>query len=171
MTLRSPRAQRIADKQRTQRILFAIVLLLLIAAGAYFAYGAIRQRAQAPAADTGGGEGENLTITGSGLQFQDLKIGSGADVKNGDKVSVHYTGWLQDGKKFDSSVDRNEPFEFTVGQGQVIPGWDEGLQGMKVGGKRKLIIPPQLAYGATGAGGVIPPNATLTFEVELLAIK
>jgi FKBP-type peptidyl-prolyl cis-trans isomerase FkpA len=105
------------------------------------------------------------------LQYQDLVVGSGVEAKAGDLVSVHYTGWLDDGAKFDSSLDRGQPFEFTLGLGKVIQGWDEGVAGMKVGGKRKLIIPPDLAYGASGAGAVIPPNATLTFDVELLEIK
>jgi FKBP-type peptidyl-prolyl cis-trans isomerase len=110
----------------------------------------------------------------SGLRYVDLKEGTGAEVKKGDTVDVHYTGWLFNdekvGKKFDSSVDRNMPFTFTVGKG-VIQGWSEGVAGMKVGGKRKLIIPPDLAYGAKGAGDAIPPNATLLFEVEVLKIK
>ena len=106
-----------------------------------------------------------------GLKYEDLKVGEGAQPKTGQKVQVHYTGWLTSGKKFDSSVDRGQPFEFVLGQGQVIKGWDEGVATMKVGGKRKLTIPPDLAYGARGAGGVIPPNATLVFDVELLAIK
>jgi FKBP-type peptidyl-prolyl cis-trans isomerase FkpA len=109
--------------------------------------------------------------TPSGLKYEDLKVGTGAEAKAGQTVSVHYTGWLMDGKKFDSSVDRKQPFEFPLGMGRVIKGWDEGVQGMKVGGKRKLTIPPGLGYGARGAGGAIPPNATLIFDVELLGIK
>ena len=109
-------------------------------------------------------------MTDSGLKYEDLVEGDGAVAAAGQKVSVHYTGWLTDGSKFDSSVDRDQPFEFALGAGMVIRGWDEGVAGMKVGGKRKLTIPPQLGYGASGAGGVIPPNATLVFEVELLDI-
>jgi peptidylprolyl isomerase len=112
----------------------------------------------------------------SGLQTKDIKVGTGASPKPGQICVMHYTGWLYQngvkGKKFDSSVDRGEPFEFAIGQRQVIPGWDQGVATMKVGGKRALIIPPELAYGARGAGGgLIPPNATLMFEVELLAVK
>jgi len=109
-------------------------------------------------------------MTDSGLKYEDLVDGDGDLAAPGQMVSVHYTGWLTDGTKFDSSVDRNDPFSFPLGAGRVIRGWDEGVAGMKVGGKRKLTIPPQLGYGAQGAGGVIPPNATLVFEVELLKI-
>ncbi len=108
--------------------------------------------------------------TPSGLTIEDLVPGTGAAAAAGHSVTVHYTGWLSSGSKFDSSKDRNDPFVFHLGAGQVIRGWDEGVQGMLVGGKRKLTIPPELGYGARGAGGVIPPNATLVFEVELLAI-
>ena len=113
--------------------------------------------------------------TPSGLKIIDTQPGTGASPKTGQTCVMHYTGWLYEnatkGKKFDSSVDRNEPFAFKIGVGQVIAGWDEGVSTMKVGGKRTLIIPPELGYGARGAGGVIPPNATLIFDVELLDIK
>ena len=112
----------------------------------------------------------SITTTASGLQIEEIKLGDGDSAAAGQFVSVHYTGWLTDGTKFDSSKDRNEPFDFPLGQRNVIAGWDEGVQGMRVGGIRKLTIPPQLGYGARGAGGVIPPNATLVFEVELLDI-
>lgn len=109
-------------------------------------------------------------MTDSGLKYDDMIEGEGAVAAAGQRVVVHYTGWLTDGRKFDSSLDRNDPFTFSLGAGQVIRGWDEGVQGMRIGGKRKLTIPPQLGYGARGAGGVIPPNAILVFEVELLEI-
>jgi len=108
--------------------------------------------------------------TPSGLIVEDINIGEGAAAAAGQKVTVHYTGWLTNGAKFDSSKDRNDPFVFPLGGGRVIKGWDEGVPGMKVGGKRKLTIPPALGYGARGAGSVIPPNATLVFEVELLGV-
>jgi len=113
--------------------------------------------------------------TPSGLQITDIKVGTGASPKTGQTCVMHYTGWLyvngQKGQKFDSSVDRGQPFDFPIGTGRVIKGWDEGVASMKVGGKRALVIPPELGYGARGAGGVIPPNATLLFEVELLDVK
>jgi FKBP-type peptidyl-prolyl cis-trans isomerase len=112
-----------------------------------------------------------MTTSESGLQYEDLQEGTGAVAKSGDTVEVHYTGWLRNGTKFDSSLDRGRPFSFRLGAGQVIKGWDEGVAGMKVGGKRKLTIPPDLGYGARGAGGVIPPNAELIFDVELIRIK
>ncbi|KXK06477.1 MAG: FKBP-type peptidyl-prolyl cis-trans isomerase [Ignavibacteriaceae bacterium] len=118
-----------------------------------------------------GMEEKKLTSTKSGLNYIDITEGTGRSPKPGDTVIVHYTGRFPDGVKFDSSIDRGEPFRFVIGQGQVIPGWDEGIMSMKTGGKRKLIIPPHLAYGESGAGGVIPPNATLEFEVELIEIK
>jgi FKBP-type peptidyl-prolyl cis-trans isomerase FkpA len=117
----------------------------------------------------------SMTMTSSGLQYEDLVVGEGDEAAAGHYVSVHYTGWLQqpdgsEGEKFDSSVDRDEPFEFALGAGHVIQGWDQGVQGMKVGGKRRLVIPSSLGYGPQGAGGVIPPHATLIFDVELLGV-
>jgi FKBP-type peptidyl-prolyl cis-trans isomerase FkpA len=116
----------------------------------------------------------SFVTTASGLQYQDTHVGEGAEATKGSHVTVHYTGWLynngEQGAKFDSSRDRNDPFEFGLGAGMVIKGWDEGVQGMKIGGQRTLIIPAALGYGARGAGGVIPPNATLKFDVELLAV-
>jgi peptidylprolyl isomerase len=116
-----------------------------------------------------------MTKTASGLQFEDTRAGDGASPKTGQTCVMHYTGWLWEngakGKKFDSSHDRNKPFSFAIGQGRVIKGWDEGVASMKIGGARTLLIPPDLGYGARGAGGAIPPNATLLFEVELLGIQ
>jgi FKBP-type peptidyl-prolyl cis-trans isomerase FkpA len=117
----------------------------------------------------------SITTTNSGLQYEDTVVGNGDEAKAGQQVTVHYTGWLRNddgsqGAKFDSSKDRNDPFQFSLGAGHVIQGWDEGVQGMKVGGARRLIIPASLGYGARGAGGAIPPNATLIFDVELLAV-
>src|SRR5688500_17196405 len=111
-----------------------------------------------------------MTTTKSGLQYRDEKVGEGASPRVGQRVNVHYTGTLADGSKFDSSRDRNSPFQFTLGVGEVISGWDEGVAGMRVGGRRTLVIPGHLGYGSRGAGGVIPPNATLIFDVELLGV-
>ncbi|HEY7990500.1 MAG TPA: FKBP-type peptidyl-prolyl cis-trans isomerase [Stellaceae bacterium] len=140
--------------------------------GALLAIALIAAPAIAPAAAQT--VGKTMT-TASGLTITDTKVGEGASPRTGQTCVMHYTGWLYEngakGKKFDSSVDRGQPFEFTIGVGQVIKGWDEGVATMKVGGKRTLIIPPALGYGARGAGGVIPPNATLIFDVELLDVK
>ncbi|MDD2270916.1 MAG: FKBP-type peptidyl-prolyl cis-trans isomerase [Desulfuromonadaceae bacterium] len=139
------------------KIAVSVVMALLLAVPVFAA-----QNAKKGAVKT--------VATASGLKYIDVVVGKGAAPTAGKPVKVHYTGTLENGKKFDSSVDRNEPFSFVIGVGQVIPGWDEGVMTMKVGGKRKLIIPAKLGYGSRGAGGVIPPNATLLFDVELLDV-
>jgi peptidylprolyl isomerase len=131
----------------------------------------VNQSTPAPSNLTAMESNENQVTTASGLKYVEIAEGTGETPAKGQTVSVHYTGTLESGKKFDSSRDRNSAFEFQIGEGQVIKGWDEGLSTMKVGGRRKLIIPAELGYGARGAGGVIPPNATLVFDVELLKIK
>jgi len=161
---RSERAEARARKRRNQQIMLVtagtaiVILILIFALGRNSGNGTITE-----------GSGETIT-TASGLQYEDLVVGNGPAAQAGQTVSVHYTGWLTDGTKFDSSVDRGVPFEFTLGLGEVIQGWDEGVAGMQVGGKRKLTIPPELGYGSIDRG-TIPPNSTLIFEVELLEIK
>jgi FKBP-type peptidyl-prolyl cis-trans isomerase FkpA len=149
-----------------------LVLVALLALGAA---GCERHEektmADSPTKSGTGAAAQPAQTTASGVQYVDEKQGDGAEAQKGQLVTVHYTGWLADGTKFDSSHDRKQPFKFNLGQGQVIKGWDEGVPGMKVGGIRKLTIPPDLGYGARGFGRAIPPNATLTFEVELLATQ
>jgi FKBP-type peptidyl-prolyl cis-trans isomerase FkpA len=161
------REKRRASRQRQRQVIVGIGILMIVAVAALITY-SIWSKSRA---SSGGNPNAETITTASGLQYQDLVIGTGAEAKTGDRVSVHYTGTLADGTKFDSSLDRNQPFELVLGAGGVIKGWEEGIPGMKVGGKRKLIIPPELGYGASGAGSAIPPNATLIFEIELLEIK
>ena len=143
-----------------------VAIVVLTLAFALLIGAAAQTNTSAPTKVTG-----KPVTTMSGLEYWDIKVGDGAVAKAGQKVKVHYTGWLTSGKKFDSSVDRGQPFEFTLGAGQVIKGWDEGVAGMKVGGKRQLRIPSDLAYGERGYPGVIPPHATLVFDVELVGIS
>jgi FKBP-type peptidyl-prolyl cis-trans isomerase len=168
------RAQRIARRNR-QRVIIGIIVALIVVLIGYFVYrdysaknqtypiGTLDTTPPAPSA--------NAITTASGLVYEDLQVGDGATAQTGNTVSVNYTGWLEDGTKFDSSLDSGQPLEFTIGASQVIPGWDEGVQGMKVNGTRLLVIPPELAYGSSGAGTSIPPDATLIFEVQLVGIK
>lgn len=182
MAQRSKRAPQQGDQRKTGRpgaqppgrsmpphVAWAVLpaIVLVLSAPALFVAGLFTNELMS---DDGGGGGET-TVTPSGLRYIDLEVGSGASPQTGQTVVVHYTGWLADGTKFDSSLDRGQPFSFTIGTGQVIPGWDEGVATMKVGGKRRLIIPPELAYGESGVSPVIPPNAELTFDVELLQIQ
>jgi FKBP-type peptidyl-prolyl cis-trans isomerase len=143
-----------------------IVIVTFVVTAVFAQGGSAKPNTSAPTKVTGDG-----TKAVGGLQYWDIKVGTGPVAVAGQTVKVHYTGWLTNGKKFDSSVDRGEPFTFELGRGQVIKGWDEGVAGMKVGGKRQLRIPPELGYGDRGAGGVIPPNATLIFDVELLGVR
>jgi len=167
------RAERIAKRNRQRTIIGVIIFLVLVLIG-YLVYrdyslknqsypiGTLDSSPPAPSA--------NAVTTASGLQYEDLKVGDGATAKSGDSISVHYTGWLTDGTQFDSSIGSGKTFDFILGAGSVIAGWDEGVVGMRVNGTRLLVIPPELGYGATGAGS-IPANATLIFEVQLVAIK
>jgi FKBP-type peptidyl-prolyl cis-trans isomerase len=149
-----------------------LIAFFVLAAAVFFAQTPthrsiqVRPNTNAPTKVTGDG-----IKTESGLQYWDIKLGLGPIAKAGNHVKVHYTGWLTTGKKFDSSVDANSPYEFTLGEGNVIKGWDEGVAGMKVGGKRQLRIPPELAYGETGFKDIIQPNATLIFDIQLLSVK
>jgi FKBP-type peptidyl-prolyl cis-trans isomerase len=152
------------------KYLAALAILIVLTAGFAAAQAAAKKPAapntSAPTKVTGDG-----VKTASGLQYWDIKVGTGTVAKEGSHVRVHYTGWLTTGKKFDSSVDAGKPFDFRIGNGDVIKGWEEGVAGMKVGGKRQLRIPPQLGYGANGYPGVIPANATLIFDVQLLGVQ
>ena len=173
-TVREQRHAARAARRRTIWIIIGVIALIAVAAGVYLAF--FNQPAEPPAPQTSGNPadpvpGVETITTASGLSYQDLTPGSGAEAQAGKTVAVHYTGWLTDGTKFDSSRDGGQPFEFTLGRGSVIPGWDEGVAGMQVGGTRKLFIPAELAYGAAGYSGVIPPNATLVFDVELVEVK
>ena len=149
-----------------------LVFILLMVLGFAFGCGSFDKPGSTGATSTSSPMKVNgaPTTTASGLQYWDIVVGTGATAAPGNTVKVHYSGFLTSGQKFDSSRDRGEPFSFPLGQGQVIKGWDEGVAGMKVGGQRQLRIPPQLGYGAAGAGGAIPPNATLIFDVELLEV-
>ena len=155
-----------AAQRRNRRLIVVGLLVVAVVAAATGGTILLTHRA-----NQAGDPNREMQTLDSGLQFQDVVVGTGQVATPGDALSVHYTGWLTDGTKFDSSKDRGQPFEFTLGQGQVIQGWDQGLNGMRVGSTRRLTIPPELGYGAGGTGGVIPPNATLIFEVELLTIK
>jgi FKBP-type peptidyl-prolyl cis-trans isomerase len=149
-----------------------VIAILVVAAAVIWAQttakktSPVRPNTTAPSKVTGDG-----VKTASGLQYWDLRMGNGEVAKQGQRVRVHYTGWLTMGKKFDSSVDAGTPFDFTLGKGEVIKGWDEGVAGMRIGGKRQLRIPPDLAYGAEGSPPVIPANATLIFDVQLIAVQ
>ncbi len=167
---KSARDLRRAARRRNLFLLLSIPAILIIAAGGYlidrYLYRPGQRESGPPALDAS----IQTITTASGLQYQDILVWSGAEAQAGVTVSVHYTGWLTDGTRFDSSLDRNKPLVFPLGQGVVIRGWEEGLTGMKVGGKRRLIIPPQLGYGSAGSPPVIPPDATLIFDVELLEV-
>jgi FKBP-type peptidyl-prolyl cis-trans isomerase len=155
--LREQRRAARAARRRTQRLVVGGFLSVVVVIAAFLAVQNILAN-------------RDVITTASGLKYQELKVGTGPAAKVGDTVSVHYTGTLENGQKFDSSLDRNTPFTFTLGEGRVIAGWEEGIQGIQVGGKRKLIIPSDLGYGPQGSGS-IPPNATLIFEVELLSVN
>jgi peptidylprolyl isomerase len=156
-------------ERSTMKLQFALVIGLLTLLAVAYGCGKSEKASMAVASSPAKVNGQPTT-TASGLQYWDIVVGTGTTAAPGDMVRVHYTGFLTSGEKFDSSRDRGEPFAFPLGAGQVIKGWDEGVAGMKVGGQRQLRIPPSLGYGSAGAGGVIPPNATLIFDVELIAV-
>jgi FKBP-type peptidyl-prolyl cis-trans isomerase len=161
-----------SEETMTKRLLAAAVILALAAA---FAIAQTTAKKPAPAARPNTNAPTRVTGDGvktdSGLQYWEIRVGTGEVAKEGSRARVHYSGWLTTGKKFDSSVDRGTPFDFTIGNGEVIKGWEEGVAGMKVGGKRQLRIPPELGYGADGSPPTIPPNATLIFDIQLLAVQ
>jgi len=168
------RAQRIARRNRQRLIIGIIVALIVVLIGflVFRDYSSKNQSYPIGTLDsTPPTPSASAVTTASGLIYEDLKVGDGVTAASGDTVSVNYTGWLADGTKFDSSLDRGQPFEFTLGLGNVIAGWDEGVTGMRENGTRLLIIPPELGYGSTGSGTTIPPDATLTFEVQLIDVK
>jgi len=168
--------EKTSDEPRNLAFLNYIGYILIIGVVTFGLFSLLRSNSGSSALDNnlnvdqGSDMGQNTEMSDE-LQIEDLIEGTGDEAVAGKTVTVNYTGTLTDGTKFDSSLDRNEPFSFTLGAGEVIPGWDQGVEGMKVGGKRKLTIPPSLAYGDAGAGGVIPPNATLIFEIELLKVE
>lgn len=161
LNLREQRRAARAKRRNQQRLIIIVSVLVIIGAFSAVIYYSSAKDKQS--------EGEMIT-TASGLQYQEITVGTGQEAKNGDTVTVHYVGTLEDGTQFDSSRDRGEPFQVTIGTGGVIAGWEEGLQGMRVGGTRKLVVPPELGYGAQAVGDVIPANSTLIFEIELLSI-
>ncbi len=172
-TVREQRKAEQASGRRNLIVLVVVMILIGVAIGAFFALRGGSTPAEPQPASNPADPVESIVVitTNSGLQYQQLKAGSGQAAQAGDTVAVHYTGWLTDGKKFNSSVDRGTPFEFTLGRGSVIKGWDEGVEGMQVGEVRKLIIPAELAYGERSIGGVVPSNSILVFDVELVEIK
>ncbi len=164
MSMRSDRARRRAARRRNQRLFFILAILLVLATIGFIAYTAFF-------GDNGDAGEAQVTVTASGLRIEELQTGTGDEAQPGDIISVHYTGRLENGTVFDSSISRGQPYQFPLGTGAVIAGWDEGVAGMREGGKRLLTIPPELAYGAQGFPPTIPPNATLIFEVELLDVQ
>lgn len=166
----SARERRQAEQRRNRNIWIGVIIALAVILVGYFVYQSLRPSEKAVQGPPEVDSNIQTVTTASGLQYQDITPGSGDEVVDGNTVSVHYTGWLEDGTKFDSSKDRGQPFQFTVGAGGVIQGWEEGLVGMKEGGVRRLIIPAALGYGEGGSPPVIPPNATLIFDIELLEI-